>query len=124
MQFFDIEAKIDTGAYSCSIHCDDIRLSEDEKKVHFRLLDESHPDYHDAEIIMPVYEIRTVKSSNGTTQERIFIKTILELYGLEFETEISLTDRTSMKFPMLIGRKFLEDRFLVDVSSTNLAQQK
>ncbi len=73
---------------------------------------------------MPVYEIRTVKSSNGTTQERIFIKTIVQLYGLKFETEISLTDRKSMKFPMLIGRNFLENRFLVDVSSTNLAQQK
>ncbi len=73
---------------------------------------------------MPVHEIRTVKSSNGTIQERIFIKTILELFGLEFETEISLTDRKSMKYPMLIGRKFLEERFIVDVASTHLSTQK
>lgn len=65
---------------------------------------------------MPVYEIRQVKSSNGTTQDRIFIKTLLQLFGLEFETELSLTDRKSMKYPMLIGRKFLENRFIVDVS--------
>ncbi|MDA3945409.1 MAG: RimK/LysX family protein [Helicobacteraceae bacterium] len=116
LQFFDIDAKIDTGAYSCSIHCDDIRLSDDNRKVHFRLLDESHPDYHDKEIVMPVSEIRQVKSSNGTTQERIFIKTLLQLFSLDFETELSLTDRKSMKYPMLIGRKFLEDRFIVDVS--------
>ena len=65
---------------------------------------------------MPVYEIRHVKSSNGTMQERIFIKTTLEIYGRAFETELSLTDRTSMKYPMLVGRKYLEGRFLVDVS--------
>jgi hypothetical protein len=65
---------------------------------------------------MPVSEIRQVKSSNGTTQERIFIKTLLQLFSLDFETELSLTDRKSMKYPMLIGRKFLEDRFIVDVS--------
>lgn len=73
---------------------------------------------------MPVYEIRTVKSSNGTTQDRIFIKTVLKLFDLEFETEISLTDRKSMKYPMLIGRNFLEDRFIVDVALTHLSTQK
>lgn len=67
---------------------------------------------------MPVHEIRHVKSSNGTIQERIFIKTTLELFNQQYETELSLTDRASMKYPMLIGRKFLEDRFIVDVSLT------
>jgi hypothetical protein len=67
---------------------------------------------------MPVHEIRHVKSSNGTIQERIFIKTTLALFNQQYETELSLTDRASMKYPMLIGRKFLEDRFIVDVSLT------
>lgn len=67
---------------------------------------------------MPVHEIRHVKSSNGTIQERIFIKTALQLFGQEYETELSLTDRKSMKYPMLIGRKYLEDRFIVDVALT------
>ncbi|WP_345978264.1 RimK/LysX family protein [Sulfurimonas sp. HSL3-7] len=115
--FNEIDAKIDTGAYSCSIHCDEIRLNDD-GTVHFRLLDDSHPDYHEKDIVMPVHEIRHVKSSNGTVQERIFIMTTLELFNQQFETELSLTDRASMKYPMLIGRKFLEDRFIVDVSLT------
>ncbi len=115
--FHEIDAKIDTGAYSCSIHCDDIRLNDD-GTVNFRLLDDSHPDYHDKDIVMPVHEIRHVKSSNGTIQERIFITTTLELFNQQYETELSLTDRASMKYPMLIGRKFLEQRFIVDVSLT------
>jgi hypothetical protein len=86
--------------------------------VHFRLLDDSHPNYHDKKIVMPVHEIRHVKSSNGSIEERIFIKTRLELYGQRLEAELSLTDRASMKYPMLIGRKFLEGHFVVDVALT------
>ena len=65
---------------------------------------------------MPVYKIKKVKSSNGTSQERIFVKTIIELSGKQYEAELSLTDRKDMTYPMLIGRKYLEGRFLVDVS--------
>ncbi len=94
--------------------------------VHFRLLDPSHPNYHEKKIVLPVHEIRHVKSSNGTIEERIFIKTTLELYGRRYETELSLTDRKSMKYPMLIGRRFLEGHFLVDValSYQSLKKQK
>lgn len=124
LEFFNIDAKIDTGAYSCSIHCDDIRLNDEHNKVHFRLLDESHPDYHDRDIVMDVHEIKEVKSSNGTIEERIFIKTKLELGGQELEAEISLTDRQAMKYPMLIGRKLLEDNFIVDVAELYTSSQK
>lgn len=65
---------------------------------------------------MPVHSVKKVKSSNGKTEERIFVKTAVELFGKSYETELSLTDRKEMKFPMLIGRKFLAKRFLVDVS--------
>lgn len=94
--------------------------------MHFRLLDPSHLSYHEKKIIMPVHQIRHVKSSNGTIEERIFIKTTLELYGRRYRTELSLTDRKSMKYPMLIGRKFLEGRFVVDVALTyqSLKNQK
>lgn len=68
---------------------------------------------------MPVHKMRHVKSSNGSIEERIFIKTVIELAGRAFEAELSLTDRTNMKYPMLIGRKFLEGRFLVDVALTH-----
>ena len=115
LNFFNIDAKIDTGAFNSSIHCDDIYL-KDENTVHFKLLDDSHPDYCEQHIIMPVYKITNVKSSNGKTEERIFVKTTIEVAGRSYEAELSLTDRKSMTYPMLIGRKYLEDRFLVDVS--------
>ena len=65
---------------------------------------------------MPVSQIKKVKSSNGKTEERIFVKTAIELAGKQYQAELSLTDRKDMKYPMLIGRKYLQGRFIVDVS--------
>ncbi len=65
---------------------------------------------------MPVYKIKKVKSSNGKVEKRIFIKTAIELFGKKYKAELSLTDRADMKYPMLIGRKYLQGHFLVDVS--------
>lgn len=63
-----------------------------------------------------MYKIKNVKSSNGKTEERIFVKTVIELSNKRYEVELSLTDRKDMKYPMLIGRKFLQGHFIVDVS--------
>ncbi len=68
---------------------------------------------------MPVHAIKKVKSSNGTIQERIFIKTVIEIAGKAYKAKLSLTDRAEMKYPMLIGRTYLKGRFLVDVSLEN-----
>lgn len=121
--FFDIEAKIDTGAYTSSVHCNELQQKID-GTVHFKLFDESHPNYSDQQIVMPIYKLKKVKSSNGTVEERIFIKTKVALYGKSFLTELSLTDRNDMKYPMLIGRKFLKNRFIVDVSLQYQARKK
>jgi len=115
LNFFNIKAKIDTGAYSCSIHCNKIHII-DNVTVQFNLLDKSHKDYTDKQIVMPISNIKKVKSSNGTVEERIFIKLKIELFGKLYLTEVSLTDRKDMKVPMLLGRKFLKKRFIVDVS--------
>ena len=42
LELFDLDVKIDTGAYSNSLHCDDIFVDED-NFVHFKLLDKIHP---------------------------------------------------------------------------------
>ncbi|MBD3789229.1 MAG: ATP-dependent zinc protease [Campylobacterales bacterium] len=114
--FFDIDAKIDTGADSCSIHCSSIRIDEKNQTVHFKLLDELHPDYTLHDIAMPISKMKRVKSSNGKVEERVFIQTPVSLGGQTYLAQVSLSDRKEMKYPMLIGRKFLAKRYLVDVS--------
>jgi hypothetical protein len=121
LELFDLDAKIDTGADSNSLHCDDIYV-DDEKFVHFTLLDEIHSAYHGKKIKMPLYKLKKVKSSNGTVQLRASIQVTVSFFGKKYKTDISLADRSDMKYPMLIGRKFLTNRFLVDVSKEYLTQ--
>ena len=123
LELFDLDVKIDTGADSNSLHCDDIYI-DDENFVHFTLLDKIHPAYHTKKIKMPLYKIKKVKSSNGTIQIRASIKVDILFFNKRYTTVISLTNRSDMKYPMLIGRKFLANRFLVDVSQEYLTKAK
>ena len=115
LELFELDVKIDTGADSNSLHCDDIYV-DDEKFVHFTLLDEIHAAYHGKKIKMPLYKLKKIKSSNGTVQLRV------SFFGKKYKTIITLADRSDMKYPMLIGRKFLTNRFLVDVSKEYLTK--
>ena len=115
LDLYDLDAKVDTGADSNALHCDDIEVDE-EGFVHFTLLDEVHPSYHGRKMKMPLYKIKRVKSSNGEVQERASIKVEVDFYNKKYKTVVSLTSRADMKYPMLIGRRFLSGKFLVDVS--------
>lgn len=122
LELFELDAKIDTGADSNALHCDDIFI-DDENFVHFKLLDEVHPAYHGKQMKLPLYKVKKVKSSNGTLQLRPSIKVSISFFGKRYKTIVSLTNRSDMKFPMLIGRKFLAKRFLVDVSEEYLSKK-
>ena len=117
----DLDAKIDTGADSNALHCDNIVIEGD--MVHFCLLDEVHESYHGKRMSLPLHKVKKVKSSNGETQLRPSIKVSVEFFGKKYKSVISLTNRADMKFPMLIGRRFLKDRFVVDVSKENLSKK-
>lgn len=116
LELFKLDAKVDTGADNNAIHCHHIEVSDDKKSVTFKLLDPSHLDYNEKQFTLPVHRMRWVKSSNGERERRVYIKTNMTVMDETYEVEISLTDRSTMTFPMLLGRKFLHNRFLVDVS--------
>ncbi len=121
----NLDAKIDTGAYTSSLHCHHIEPIESngDNWVQFILLDPNHPEYEENPFSAPVHKIRKVKSSNGQIQERFTIKRKIRFFGKIRTIELTLTDRSEMKFPVLIGRKFLSNRFLVDVSKKYLTRQ-
>ncbi len=118
----DIDVKIDTGAYTSSIHCHNIE--EHSKQLHCHFLDEAHPDYNHRKLVFDRYNRTVVKSSNGITEPRYKIFTKIEVGGQEYPIELTLTDRGEMRYPVLIGRKFLNKKFLVDVSLTNNLKNK
>src|SRR3546814_4079980 len=63
-----------------------------------------------------ILDRRPVTDSGGHVGERIFIDTRMQLGGLAFDAEINLTSRRTMRFPMLLGRTALANRFVVDPS--------
>jgi hypothetical protein len=81
-----------------------------------------HNSYNGKKFVLPVYKIKKVRSSNGKLEERPYINVVVEFFGKKYKTIISLTNRKDMKYPMLIGRKFLKNRFLVDVSQEYLTK--
>ena len=121
LELYDLDAKVDTGADSNALHCDDIFV-DDENNVHFKLVDEVHASYHDKKIVMPLYKLKRVKSSNGKIQLRPSNKVDVLFFGKKYKAAISLTNRSDMKYPMLIGKKFLSGRFLVDVSQKYMSK--
>ncbi len=108
----NISIKIDTGAYTSSIHCDNIIEKEDQ--LYCTFLDEEHPLYNGKEFIFKNYDIVFVKSSNGIIQKRYQVQSTIILFDKVFKISLSLSARQEMRFPVLIGRKFLTKKFLVD----------
>ena len=108
----DIPAKIDSGARTSSLHGKVLETFERGDKKYVRFAVDFSGEEHICEAVH--VDVRGITSSNGETQRRYIIKTPLRIGSTEFRAEISLADRSDMKFPMLIGRSSLRRRFAVD----------
>ena len=119
-----IAVKTDTGAYTSSIHCTKIKEEIDEnneKRLRFVLLDPSHPEYENMPLYADKFSKKDVKSSNGQIETRYIVEASVKLFEKTYPIQLSLTDRGNMKYPVLIGRKFLMGKFKVDVSKYDLS---
>lgn len=119
----NVKAKVDTGAYGSAIHCSEIDVIFKGKKqvLSFVLLDANYSGYKNKKCYFDHFTDKLVKSSSGEIEHRYTIITEVVIFGQTIETEFSLTDRSKMKYPILLGRKFLLDRFIVDVSLKELS---
>jgi len=115
----DIHAKIDTGAYSCSLHCSRARVVNG--KLEFVLMDKEHPEFTGMKFVFDTFQRKYVRNSFGEVEKRFVIVTSIAIFGQTITTEFSLCNRGSLKFPILIGRKILRNRFLIDVRRKNLS---
>lgn len=117
-----IKARVDSGAKTSSIQANNIKpfYKDTEEWVSF----EVNPLQENRSITIKceakIYAKRTVKSSMGISEERIVVKTLTTMGSDSFEIELTLANRDSMEFRMLIGREALQNRFLVNPSVTNL----
>jgi hypothetical protein len=115
----NIHAKVDTGAYTCSLHCHRAEIVDG--KLEFVLLDEEHPEFTGMKFVVDTFEKKFIKNSFGEGEKRFIIVTTIRIFDEDITAEFSLGNRGSLKFPILIGRKILRDRFLIDVKQKNLS---
>jgi hypothetical protein len=115
----NIHAKIDTGAYTSSLHCS--RAEVVNGLLEFVLLDDEHPEFTGMKFTFSDFSEREIKNSFGVAEKRFVINTTVKIFNEEIMAEFSLSDRDTLRFPILLGRKILRDRFLIDVTKKNLS---
>lgn len=123
LSLFELPVKIDSGAYTSSLHCHNIEefIENNIKKIKCNFLDPEHEQYHEKEIIFEHFKKRRVKSSNGIVEVRYSIRTEIILFKTNYPIELTLTERGSMKFSVLLGRKFLSKKFIINPAIKNLS---
>lgn len=119
LDLFDIDIKIDTGAFTSSMHCH--QVVEEDNLLKCLFFDKGHPNYNKKIIVFKNFSTTKVKSSNGMVEKRYIVKTSVILFEKKYKIDLTLSTRSEMKYPILIGRKFLSKKFLVDVNLKNLS---
>lgn len=117
-----IDIKVDTGAYTSSFHSHSIEVVDEVLVCQF--LDPKHEKYHERFFRFKNFTIKNVKSSNGIVETRFLIATKILIFNKLYDIELTLTERGSMKYPVLLGRKFLSKKFIVDTAKKNISFKK
>ncbi len=117
----DIPAKVDTGAYRSVVHASDITLSEDGRTLSFRLLG-GHPVCGALATTLNTQKFTkvTVENSFGHREERFEVRLRIKLGPKVFAATFSLADRGKKIYPILLGRKMLNKRFMVDTAHSQI----
>lgn len=113
-EYSTVPAKIDTGAYSSSVWASSIR--EEAGELVFVLFSEGHPQYTGKEIRVKKYQTVHVENSFGNSEKRFGLMLRVRFCGKKVTTFFTLADRSQKIYSVLIGRKLLRGRYLVDVS--------
>jgi hypothetical protein len=117
--FNNVDVKVDTGAYTSSIHCTNIKEEEGGLKGTF--FDPDHPNYDGREFHFKEYNVVFVKSSNGEIQQRYEVQSNIVLFKKTFKISLTLSAREDMRFPVLLGRKFITKKFIVDTELIDIS---
>jgi hypothetical protein len=118
----EIKAKIDTGACTSALHAQVLSISEygGEQFIRFRVFPHQSDRYAPKVCKAKLVAKRYVMSSNGQKERRYVIKTRVTVGKTSFLTEITLTDRSPLRFRMLLGRLALRKNFLIDPAKSHI----
>lgn len=117
-----IKAKVDTGARTSALHAYYVQPfgSARSRKIRFGIHPVPRRDDIAVECTARLIDRREVRSSNGEREQRYVIETPIQIGDHEWPIEVTLTNRNTMTYRMLLGRQAIADGVLVDPSSSFL----
>lgn len=121
-----IKAKVDTGARTSTLHAFSLQpfVENGREKVRFDM----HPLQHNTKRVITceadVIDIRWVTDSGGHSEERYVIKTPIVIGGHTWAIEVTLTERDTMMFRMLLARNAIRGRYTVDPARSFLMSKR
>lgn len=123
---YNLPCKIDTGAQTSSIHCERFKIVEKDgiEYLTFKLLDKRFKSVERKTFRFSDFKEKKIRSSFGDEEFRYAVKSTVVLFGQEYKITFTLSNRGSMQYPVLIGKRFLKNKFLVDVSKHDLSYQQ
>ena len=110
---FVMKARIDTGASITSIGIDSVEIINEDGEDWAIVTIDDHTTRH--KVVRYIY----VKRHGAKAHKRPVIKLRLTLGEISRNVNVSLANRGNFQYQLLIGRNFLNDRFVVDVSLKN-----
>ena len=118
-----LKAKVDTGARTSALHVEDLKRLKN-GRVKFDVILSKKRTHKRVHVRANVVKWGRVRSSTGEYLVRCFVKTRIRIGHIEKEIEVTLVSRQKMVFRMLVGRKALEDDFLIDVTKRSVLSEK
>lgn len=110
-----VPVKIDTGADSSSIWASNLYI-DDDHVLHFVLFGKESPFYSGKKHSTKNYTAHLIRSSNGSAQVRYKVQLSIVLEGKPIRASFTLADRSKNSYPVLVGCRLLNKKYLVDVS--------
>ncbi|MEK7152523.1 MAG: RimK/LysX family protein [Patescibacteria group bacterium] len=120
--FFDVPARIDTGAKTSAIWASKITFQND--MLTAVLFGEGNPFFTGEAIPFPDFDTTVVSTSTGETQQRYKVRLLVRLKGKKVRAWFTLADRSTQVYPVLIGRNILLGKFIVDVKKGRILKDE
>lgn len=124
LDFYDlglnkVPSKIDTGAYRSAVHAS--KIKEKEGVLHYTIFG-GHPvcGFMAQTLTTKKFTKVRVINSFGHSEERYEVNLKIKIGQETFNTPFTLANRSKLVFPILVGRKLLNNRFLVDTSKSSI----